>query len=120
MSASKVLLSRLSSRCSSSLILKLHKKELSSGTPPLKSSLSQSPISDNVKRISRISRLPLELSSLESMMPLHSAIASARLKSILSAESQSWGMIPQGFDENFSIAFSYLITPFLNLDNICC
>ena len=36
------------------------------------------------------------MSSLVSMMPLHSAIASARLTSVLSVESQSWGLIPQG------------------------
>ena len=41
-------------------------------------------------------RLPAELSCLESMMPLHSAIATARLRSILAAESQSWGMVPLG------------------------
>lgn len=41
-------------------------------------------------------RLPVEVRCLVSMMPLHSAIASARLRSILSAESQSWGLIPQG------------------------
>ncbi|KAM5547776.1 protein NUCLEAR FUSION DEFECTIVE 6, mitochondrial [Rosa sericea] len=46
--------------------------------------------------VRRISRLPLELSSVGSMMPLHSAIASARLTSSLSIESQSWGLVPQG------------------------
>ncbi|KAL8517168.1 hypothetical protein ACS0TY_015399 [Phlomoides rotata] len=44
-----------------------------------------------------ISRLPVELSSsLDTMMPLHNAIASARLQSSLSAESQRWGLVPQG------------------------
>ncbi|KAL8517167.1 hypothetical protein ACS0TY_015399 [Phlomoides rotata] len=43
-----------------------------------------------------ISRLPVELSSsLDTMMPLHNAIASARLQSSLSAESQRWGLVPQ-------------------------
>ena len=42
-------------------------------------------------------RLPVELSCLISMMPLHSAVASARLRSFLAIESQSWGLIPQGF-----------------------
>ena len=41
-------------------------------------------------------RLPVELSCLESMMPLHSAIASARLTSSLSIESKCWGLTPQG------------------------
>lgn len=38
-------------------------------------------------------RLPVELSS---MIPLHNAIASSRLVSSLSIESQSWGLVPQG------------------------
>ncbi|KVG81972.1 hypothetical protein Ccrd_026176 [Cynara cardunculus var. scolymus] len=43
----------------------------------------------------RFSRLPVELSALITMMPLHSAIASACLKSGLSLESESWGLVPQ-------------------------
>ncbi|KAF8407066.1 hypothetical protein HHK36_006191 [Tetracentron sinense] len=93
MSASRVL-SRLSA-CSPSLALKLNKKAISPTISPFKSS-SQSQVSVSARRISMMSRLPVELSSLGSMMPLHSAIASARLISILSMESQSWGMIPQG------------------------
>jgi len=41
-------------------------------------------------------RLPVELSSLESMLPLYSAVASARLVSSLSIESIGWGLVPQG------------------------
>lgn len=41
-------------------------------------------------------RLPVELSSCLSMLPLHSAIASARLISSLSVESKSWALVPQG------------------------
>ncbi|XP_022842591.1 protein NUCLEAR FUSION DEFECTIVE 6, chloroplastic/mitochondrial-like [Olea europaea var. sylvestris] len=48
------------------------------------------------KRFSIVSRLPVELSCVETMIPLHSAIASARLKSSLSIESQKWGLVPQG------------------------
>ncbi|KAI3711608.1 hypothetical protein L1987_70147 [Smallanthus sonchifolius] len=44
----------------------------------------------------RTSRLPVELSALITMMPLHSAIASACLKSGLLIESHSWGLVPQG------------------------
>lgn len=43
-----------------------------------------------------IRRLPSRVRCLASMMPLHTAIASSRLISVLSAESQSWGLIPQG------------------------
>uniref|UniRef100_A0A7N0UTC4 Protein NUCLEAR FUSION DEFECTIVE 6, chloroplastic/mitochondrial-like n=1 Tax=Kalanchoe fedtschenkoi TaxID=63787 RepID=A0A7N0UTC4_KALFE len=63
--------------------------------PPLKSA-ARSNASASAKRIFSNSRLPVELRCLGSMMPLHSAIASARLTSILSSESQSWGLIPQG------------------------
>ncbi|ESR64427.1 hypothetical protein CICLE_v10010763mg, partial [Citrus x clementina] len=52
--------------------------------------------SASTKPIFRISRLPVELSSLESMLPLHSAIASARLKSSLPLECHCWGLVPQG------------------------
>lgn len=41
-------------------------------------------------------RLPLELSCVGSIMPLHSAIASATLVSSLSSESDSWALVPQG------------------------
>ncbi|KAM0938572.1 hypothetical protein DsansV1_C23g0179651 [Dioscorea sansibarensis] len=51
-------------------------------------------ISRSKRRI--IPRLPLDSSCLVSMQPLHNAIASARLNSVLAAESQSWGLVPQG------------------------
>ncbi|KAL4589621.1 hypothetical protein LXL04_002529 [Taraxacum kok-saghyz] len=55
------------------------------------------------------SRLPVELSALITMMPLHSAIASACLKSGLSIESESWCLVPQGlFFTRFIICY-YLI-----------
>ncbi|KAM0020795.1 hypothetical protein Hdeb2414_s0025g00671001 [Helianthus debilis subsp. tardiflorus] len=41
-------------------------------------------------------RLPVELSALITMMPLHSAIASSCLKSGLLIDSHSWGLVPQG------------------------
>ncbi|XP_010249675.2 PREDICTED: uncharacterized protein LOC104592161 [Nelumbo nucifera] len=88
------ILARLSTR-SPSLVRKLYKNEISPAISSFKSS-SQSQVSASAKRIYGTSRLPLELSSLVSMMPLHSAIASARLRSSLSIESQSWGLIPQG------------------------
>ncbi|KAI9128566.1 hypothetical protein K1719_000049 [Acacia pycnantha] len=49
-----------------------------------------------LRRASRTSRLPVELGCLGSMMPLHNAVASARLVSSLSTESWSWGLVPQG------------------------
>ena len=47
------------------------------------------------------------MSCLISMMPLHSAIASARLTSVLSVESQSWGLIPQGESPYLPLTFSF-------------
>ncbi|XP_041006481.1 uncharacterized protein LOC121251185 [Juglans microcarpa x Juglans regia] len=90
MASSKVI-SRLSSRLQP-LALKLGKRSLAPELSPL-NSCSQSHTSVSVRRISR---LPVELSSLETMMPLHSAIASARLTSSLSVESKSWSLVPQG------------------------
>ncbi|XP_031258691.1 uncharacterized protein LOC116116807 [Pistacia vera] len=85
MASSKVV-SRLCSRLQSHA-LKLNKTPLST---------LNSPFPASTRPISRISRLPVELSSLDSMLPLHSATASARLRSSLSLESHCWGLVPQG------------------------
>ncbi|KAJ0971804.1 hypothetical protein J5N97_019763 [Dioscorea zingiberensis] len=59
--------------------------------------IPSSQISSPTKRcVSRIPRVPLDSCCPVSMLPLHSAVASARLKSVLAAESQSWGWVPQG------------------------
>ncbi|KAG2606297.1 hypothetical protein PVAP13_4NG140800 [Panicum virgatum] len=47
-------------------------------------------------RPSAVHRLSSVCGGLLSVMPLHSAIASARLRSAISPESQSWGVVPQG------------------------
>ncbi|ESQ29958.1 hypothetical protein EUTSA_v10011893mg [Eutrema salsugineum] len=65
---------------------------VSSLPSPIKSSSPSSATS----RINRSCRLPVEMSSCVSLFPLHSAIASARLVSSLSVESNSWGLVPQG------------------------
>ncbi|CAM8960577.1 unnamed protein product [Rhodiola kirilowii] len=93
MAASRVF-ARLPSRISS-LSTKFGLSSAATSASPLKSA-AKSNASASAKRIFSNSRLPAELGCLGSMMPLHSAIASARLKSILSSESQSWGLIPQG------------------------
>ncbi|MBA0810614.1 hypothetical protein Gohar_002586 [Gossypium harknessii] len=99
--AGSTILSRLSSSRLKALPVKLKSsKPVLPTISPLKSSSqsqfsSASSSSSSVKRISGISRLPVELSCLISMMPLHSAVASARLRSFLAIESQSWGLIPQ-------------------------
>ncbi|TYH13049.1 hypothetical protein ES288_A06G113600v1 [Gossypium darwinii] len=105
--AGSTILSRLSSSRLKALPVKLKSsKPVLPTISPLKSSSrsqfssasssSSSSSSSSLKRISGIPRLPVELSCLISMMPLHSAVASARLRSFLAIESQSWGLIPQG------------------------
>ncbi|KAK8509279.1 hypothetical protein V6N13_062330 [Hibiscus sabdariffa] len=95
--AGSTILSRLSSARVKALPLKLKSnKSVLPTVSPLKSSTPSQVSSSSVNRISGISRLPVELSCLMSMMPLHSAVASARLRSFLAMESQSWGLIPQG------------------------
>ncbi|CAB4288519.1 unnamed protein product [Prunus armeniaca] len=91
--ASYKVVSRLSSRLQP-FTCNLNKTSLASELSQLKSSL-HSQTSAPARRISRLSRLPSELGSVGSMMPLHSAVASARLISSLSIESQSWGLVPQ-------------------------
>ncbi|XP_044463410.1 protein NONRESPONDING TO OXYLIPINS 2, mitochondrial-like [Mangifera indica] len=87
------ILSRLSSSRLPSLSFKIRtNKSVMPTISPLKSS-PHPQVSASVKPISR---LPVELSCLMSMMPLHSAVASARLRSFLSMDSQSWGLVPQG------------------------
>ncbi|XP_018433210.1 uncharacterized protein LOC108805770 [Raphanus sativus] len=89
-SSSKVC--RLSSKIHS-LTQRLRKTNVhvSSIPSPIKSSLPTPP-----RIINPSFRVPVELSSCVSLFPLHSAIASSRLVSSLSAESMSWGLVPQG------------------------
>ncbi|XP_038981421.1 uncharacterized protein LOC103706854 [Phoenix dactylifera] len=95
MSASPLLLrSRVSAR-TISLALRPSKKSIQSEVSPLIPS-SRSPISPSERRISVVFRLRKDSSCLVSMLPLHSAIASARLRSVLSPVSQHWGWVPQG------------------------
>ncbi|KAJ6435390.1 hypothetical protein OIU84_000561 [Salix udensis] len=95
--ASMKVVSRLSTRLQP-FLFKLNKKPLSAELSSLKSSSLPTPVSvpTTTTRFSRSSRLPLQLSCVESMLPLHSAIASATLISSLSSESDSWALVPQG------------------------
>ncbi|KAM7257428.1 hypothetical protein ACFE04_013169 [Oxalis oulophora] len=87
--ASTKVLSRLSSRLNP-IALKLNNKKSSSLSAD---HLLHSPLQKSSSRVSRVSRLPVELSSLQ---PLHSALASARLVSSLSSAAQSWCLVVQG------------------------
>nr|DAD41282.1 TPA_asm: hypothetical protein HUJ06_015605 [Nelumbo nucifera] len=59
-----------------------------SAIPAPFSSVSRTPAS--------ASRMVMALGSVESLMPLHSAIASARLKSIIAVDSSCWSWLSQG------------------------
>ncbi|PVH65941.1 hypothetical protein PAHAL_1G109400 [Panicum hallii] len=48
------------------------------------------------RRASCVTRLPLVSGGLLSALPLHSAVASARLRSAIASESRSWCLVPQG------------------------
>ncbi|MED6145509.1 hypothetical protein PIB30_025979 [Stylosanthes scabra] len=73
-------------------------KLLSQTKLPKLPSSSSSSLSPSAPRIitRTTSRLPVELGSIGSMMPLHNAVASARLVSSLCTESQTWCLVPQG------------------------
>ncbi|XP_038687223.1 protein NONRESPONDING TO OXYLIPINS 2, mitochondrial-like isoform X2 [Tripterygium wilfordii] len=66
------------------------------GSPPMPSS-SRSPLSSAspLRRLS-FSRTPCELGCMASMLPLHSAVATARMTSCLSTTSRSCRSLSQG------------------------
>ncbi|KAK9942476.1 hypothetical protein M0R45_008140 [Rubus argutus] len=57
---------------------------------------TSSPFASSAKAIPSATRFVSVLGSLESMMPLHSAIASARLKSNIAFDSTCWSCLSQG------------------------
>ncbi|KAL5788577.1 hypothetical protein ACOSP7_005526 [Xanthoceras sorbifolium] len=56
-----------------------------------------SALSSPTRSIPRASRFVVVLGSVESLMPLHSAIASARLKSSIAVDSTCWSWLSQDF-----------------------
>ncbi|XP_012070015.1 protein NONRESPONDING TO OXYLIPINS 2, mitochondrial isoform X3 [Jatropha curcas] len=53
--------------------------------------------SQSTRAIPNASRVVSVLGSVESLMPLHSAIASARLKSSIAVDSSCWSWLSQDF-----------------------
>ncbi|KAI8007943.1 hypothetical protein LOK49_LG07G00597 [Camellia lanceoleosa] len=60
-------------------------------TPPSSFSSSSRPIPFSASRVVSM------LASVESMMPLHSAIAFARLRSNIAVDSSCWSLLSEGF-----------------------
>ncbi|PIA55724.1 hypothetical protein AQUCO_00700202v1 [Aquilegia coerulea] len=52
--------------------------------------------SSTTKKSPSVLRMAMALGCVESLMPLHSAIASTRLKSIIAADSSCWSWLSQG------------------------
>ncbi|XP_057550862.1 uncharacterized protein LOC130828853 isoform X2 [Amaranthus tricolor] len=70
----------------------------SSSSVVITSKLISSPFSSSTNRaISSASRLASMLGMVESQKPLHSAIASARLTSVLALDSSCWSCLSQDF-----------------------
>ncbi|KAI4298343.1 hypothetical protein L6164_031916 [Bauhinia variegata] len=84
---------RLTSRSLSSYSKSLTQKSLNITSLP--SGLS-SPSSTAIPRASRILSM---LGSVESMMPLHSAIATARLTSSIAVDSSCWSWLSRGLEK---------------------
>ncbi|KAL0726296.1 hypothetical protein Bca4012_022389 [Brassica carinata] len=64
--------------------------------PTTTTASSHFPASVSQSSIPRASRVVSALGSVETMIPLHSAVASARLRSSIAADSSCWSWLSQG------------------------
>ncbi|KAG6572036.1 hypothetical protein SDJN02_26611 [Cucurbita argyrosperma subsp. argyrosperma] len=55
------------------------------------------PVSSSSRGFISVSRIASSLASVDSLMPLHSAVASARLKSKIAVDSHCWSWLSEGF-----------------------
>ncbi|CAI9095787.1 OLC1v1031802C1 [Oldenlandia corymbosa var. corymbosa] len=90
--------SRIINRTSISSLKSAFKKAPSPACTPPTSSFSRIPASapSTPRRFSLFSRIPSELGAVQSMLPLHSTVAAARLTSCLSTTSRSCRALSQG------------------------
>ncbi|KAH7832911.1 hypothetical protein Vadar_001261 [Vaccinium darrowii] len=91
----------MATACRSAVVAGARSITARSKTPLLKSLLSPksstpSPFSPST-RASAASRMAAVLGSVESMMPLHSVIASVRLRSSIAVDSTCWSLLSQDF-----------------------
>ncbi|XP_010446468.1 PREDICTED: protein NUCLEAR FUSION DEFECTIVE 6, chloroplastic/mitochondrial isoform X1 [Camelina sativa] len=63
----------------------------------LKPTTTSTPLASMSQSVPRASRVLSALGCVETMIPLHSAVASARLKSSIAADSSCWSWLSQGF-----------------------
>ncbi|XP_023531748.1 protein NUCLEAR FUSION DEFECTIVE 6, chloroplastic/mitochondrial [Cucurbita pepo subsp. pepo] len=63
----------------------------------LRKTLNPMPDSSSSKGLTSVSRIVSSLATVESLMPLHSAVASARLKSKIAVDSHCWSWLSEGF-----------------------
>ncbi|XP_010437046.1 PREDICTED: protein NUCLEAR FUSION DEFECTIVE 6, chloroplastic/mitochondrial-like isoform X1 [Camelina sativa] len=63
----------------------------------LKPTATSTPFASMSQSVPRASRVLSALGCVETMIPLHSAVASARLKSSIAADSSCWSWLSQGF-----------------------
>ncbi|KAI3726029.1 hypothetical protein L1987_65826 [Smallanthus sonchifolius] len=81
-----------------SLLTSTRKLQFQSNTTGLSPESSKTFSSITSRRNPRLlSRLPVELGSMQSLMPLHSVTASALLKSMFSSKVGQWGSLSEGF-----------------------
>ncbi|KAK6253672.1 hypothetical protein QUC31_015392 [Theobroma cacao] len=88
---------------------------LKSLTPKPMSSPFSSPSTRSLPCASRILSV---LGGVESMMPLHSAIASARLQSSIAVDSSCWSWLSQGIFCSFLLSFVFQLSNFRNCSSI--
>ncbi|CAN7027522.1 unnamed protein product [Brassica rapa subsp. trilocularis] len=69
---------------------------------------TSAPFGSVSQSIPRASRVLSALGSVETMIPLHSAVASARLRSSIAADSSCWSMLSEGNFSSFLLVFFFL------------
>ncbi|XP_039044870.1 protein NONRESPONDING TO OXYLIPINS 2, mitochondrial-like [Hibiscus syriacus] len=96
---------RTASFCRSAIMAGSRTVTSRSKTLSLKSLSPKPNSSPSTRSLPRASRIVSALGGLESMMPLHSAIASAQLQSSIALDSSCWSCLSQGI----TFAFLFIV-----------
>ncbi|WCJ33893.1 Protein NONRESPONDING TO OXYLIPINS 2 mitochondrial [Euphorbia peplus] len=86
----------MASLCRSALMAGTRSLAARSRTVTIKSLLAESS-SSSTRSIHSASRVLSVLGSVDSLLPLHSATANARLRSCIAVDSSCWSSLSQGF-----------------------